>query len=78
MYNYIHGYKPSIYPWQWDYNYEDDMMGLFYLEDLVAYKQILKLSKEGVEYRERKAVSVDPDKPQQPANKRPRFSFIKE
>lgn len=76
MYNYIHGYTPSIYPWQWDYDYETEMDGKFYMEDMVAYKQIKKLVREGAEFRERKAVSVDPDKPQQ--QRRPKFSFIKE
>jgi hypothetical protein len=78
MYNYIHGYKPSIYPWQWDYEYDDDMMGIFYVEDLAALKAIERLVQAGIRNNEQKmhSAKVAKEESQNQGQKRPRFNFV--
>ena len=75
-YNYIHGYKPSLYPWQWDYEYEDEMMGIFYIEDFAALKEIEGLVKAGERDKQQKMHSAKVAKEEHQQIRKPQFHFL--
>lgn len=38
--------KYGLHPWQWDMRYDEDMIGVYYTEDLNCMEQIYDLIKE--------------------------------
>jgi len=77
IYNYIHRYRTPVYPWQWDYEYEDEMMGQFYIDELAALNGVEELVKDGEDYRAKKlhSAKVAQENSEVSQPHRPKFRF---